>query len=244
MENLKFRAEGQCGPVDFDDFSKLTEAICTALERTYRASKSETGRFPRYEITQIEYGSVDWTVTPVDQAGVLEEFLSVIHQLFRGSLPRIELTGSDIRKFRQIAAPLKSRTKKIQIGDIPINSQFERNCDRLLASAPQSIGTVTGRVEGVNIHKGNFVRVYPEGEDRGIRCYFSNEQYPLLWSVMGKRVRITGLVTRNPTGIGVDSVRDIDDDIVELGEESDLPPLMGLFGLFAKSPTSIGEDWQ
>ncbi len=154
----------------------------------------------------------------------------------RRELP-IRLTAEDVRSLKKLADPLKSNTTQILVGDIPIDTEFTAGCDLILLNAPRSLGQAIGRLEGLNTHDQYFFRIYPTGTNRGAQCFFAQEKYDEVYANMRKRVRVEGLIHRDPDGIGIDRITEI--SLIEsLPEDSQLPTMASLL-VFSRIIPSI-----
>ncbi|MGB7328204.1 MAG: hypothetical protein WBD31_25235, partial [Rubripirellula sp.] len=90
-------------------------------------------------------------------------------------------------------------------------------------------------LDGLNVHARNFFRLYPEGQDRGVECSFDPSLFKVVHAAVGHRVRVSGLIVRDPNGVTISSVGKVT-EVTTLPPASELPPLSSLFGLFKNSP--------
>ncbi len=117
---------------------------------------------------------------------------------------------------------------------VAIDDDFRRAVDELIGGEVQSLGTVTGRLDGLTVHSANLAYLYP-GDGTTIACEFADSALAAVKAALKKRVRITGLLTRR-----LNSNRPVKVRIVELEElplNSDLPLFSSLVG---SSPGAAG----
>lgn len=242
MSTLTFKltdkSNGACDFADLADFSaKLTES----LRRVHRTEVAK-GKLPRFRIRRLEIGSA--VVGLSGDAFSIEGFVETVVSIRNRQRPRLPFTGDDIRVLRSMADPLDSHTKSIEInGQVPIDDQFRSGCDYLLDHVPKSFGQAIGRNDGLNIHAQKYFRIYPEGVNRGAQCYFPAEFMDTVLGSIGKRVRVEGLIHRNPDGTGVDRITDLR-ALEVIPESADLPPLSSLFGMFANTSLDLCKGWE
>jgi len=243
MKSLIFKLNGKGGaPVDLEDFSVFSTALQEVLRRTYR-SIEPTANLPRYKIQKLEIGSAICECGS-DTSGevVFDNVLEAVQAIRHKNTPRFKFTSNDLRAYKKLTGPLASYTESIELSDVPIDQAYREGCEWLLANAPHSVGQSIGRLEGVNIHKQKFFRIYPEGIDRGAECYYPESLHSKVLSSIGKRVCVEGLVHRDPDGIGLDRITKIK-EITVLPENDEVPSLMRLFGLFQEQPVDVAAGW-
>lgn len=76
---------------------------------------------------------------------------------------------------------------------------------------PFAFGSVTGKVETLSRRGRLRVVLYDHIFDQAINCYFQEDQQSLMRDIWGKRVTITGMVSRNPDNGKAIEVRKITD---------------------------------
>lgn len=248
MALLNLRINGLNDPrADFADVAEFCDALTECLRRVYRSRNPGFSALPRYRVQNAGIGSLTLDLAG-DEVGeqVAAETVDTVSRIRHRERPSIQLTGDDVRAFRKLARPLESNTKSIEIGDVPIDARFVSGCDFLLSESPKSYGEMVGRLDGMNVHNRNSFRLYPEGETRGAECFFPDELYEKVHSLMRRRVRVAGLIQRDPDGVGVDSISQIS-SVDPLPEANELPSLQSLIGIFAKQPLSrefLDSGWE
>ena len=244
MDKLEFYLQGkeQKG-YDFADLAVFSTNLTEALRRIHRIYEPGQTRIPRFEIVALELGSYRSTLAS-SGAGALAiaGLIASIGAIREHQVPKLRLTGDDIRALKQLAEPLERQTSMIRIENIPIDNEFVSGCDSILKNAPKSFGQAIGRIEGMNIHRSNVFRLYPLDANKGTECYFDENMYDKVISYMNKRVRVEGLIHRDPDGIGIDKITQLT-VIEKLPENSELPTMSSLFGAFKDTNLDIGSGW-
>lgn len=243
MATLKFKLEGRESSCDYGDFCQLASEISDLLRRLFRRRNPGNNPTPRFEISQLKTGSAICEIL-AEESGALSivDFVSTINAIRNREAPDLRVTNDDIRAFKKLADPLFSHSERLDINGISISPTFKEDCDWLINSVPASFGQLTGRLEGMLVHVRQYFRLYPEGQDRGVECYFEDALYEKVHAAMKMRVRVTGLIHRDPDGIGIDRVKKVS-DIEPLQEDRDLPTFCSLMGLFEKNPVNLGAGW-
>lgn len=245
METLEFYLKGKgSGSCDLADLGAFCVQLNEALKHAHRAKEPGTGKLPKYELTDVEIASFrGFLHAGASGALAIATLVSSLGAIRSGEKLPVPVTSDDIRTFRKLAEPLGSNTEAIIVGNVPIDMKFVAQCDALLAASPKSLGQATGRLEAVSTHSASQFRLYPFNSDRGIVCYFDEQFYDDVIANMRKRVRVSGLVHRNPDGIGIDRVTNIT-KIEKVPENNELPTLASLFGRFADRPIDVAGGWE
>lgn len=245
MDKFEFYLKGkEQNGYDFADLAVFATNLTEALRRVHRIYEPRPSKLPRFEIVALELGSYR-SVLASGGAGALAilGLITSIGEIRQHQVPKLGLSGDDIRAIKRLADPLNFQTECIRIQDIPIDKVFVDGCETILKNAPKSFGQAIGRIEGMNIHRGKFFRLYPFDVDKSAECYFDDELYSRIINCMGHRVRVEGLLHRDPDGIGIDKITKIT-AIEKLPENSDLPTMSSLFGAFKDAKLDIGSGWE
>lgn len=233
MASLQYKLDGrESDRADFSDFSHFAEHLRGCLKRVHRIRRPGSGLLPKYEIADLEVGSA--LVTLQGDPESIDDLMIAIHRLRNRQLPD-DFTFEDIRAFRKLASPLDHATSAITVGQTPIDDQFVAGCDELIESATEAIGDAIGSLDGLNVHKYNFFRLYPEGQNVGVECTFDSELLEAIQSAFRKRVVVRGVIVRDPNGVTIARIKDVQ-SVTVLPDAGDLPPISDLFGLFKATP--------
>lgn len=100
-------------------------------------------------------------------------------------------TGNGVRHVRM--------TSPIIIGNPIVTRQTSAHVERILPHG-YSLGSVEGRLEGLNIHGQPTFVVYDAVTGRAVRCYFASEQLDAVKRAVGLKVIVSGNLRRDPAG--------------------------------------------
>jgi hypothetical protein len=87
---------------------------------------------------------------------------------------------------------------------VEVTGKTSDNVGKLLSIRRTSIGSVEGRLEGINIHRNLRVILYHAVTKRAVSCLFDPLQLDLVKNALGKRVVVSGELKKNLNG---DTVR-------------------------------------
>jgi hypothetical protein len=170
----------------------------------------------------------------------------VISAIRRETLPHPRFTIDDAREFKKMTDVRNSQTDGIFVQGISLDEQFIAGCDRLIENASRAFGEAVGYLDGINIHRSPWFRLYLEGQDRGVECRFANNLIADVRSCLGVRVRIRGTIVRDPNGVSIASIEDVI-DVQSMPKDDEIPNLSSLFGIFKNDPTvadSFVSEWE
>lgn len=232
MKTLTIKIDGRSGVADFGDFAAFSNAVAEALTITHRRLYPERQKRPRYNVVSLNVGSAMATLAPATNAGnVFESFVETLTDIRVGRVPHGRISSEDVRCYQKLGSVLKSRTDYATVGDVEITEDFVVKCEQLINSAPKSLGQVVGFLQGVNTHRATCFRIYPEGQNFGAECYLKNpEVFDQMMELYDKRIRLTGLVRRNPDGSGVDRIEV--DSVERMPQPGETPKLASLIGIW------------
>lgn len=243
MKKLTIKIEGRGHePADFSDFASLSQAVAESLLVTHRRLFPKQQKRPRYRIIDLHMGSAVATVAPVmDGANeFLNSYQEALSAIRNGVLPEGRVSTEHLRSYKKLAGVLDSHSKRVIIGNVEITGEFAINCDLLIERSPKSLGQVTGFLQGVNTHKRTCFRLYPEGQSYGAECYLCDDSlFQEMLKAFDKRVRLTGLIRRDPDGLGVAYVEVHSLEVMP--EPSEIPTLASLAGIWKDTPLDLDE---
>lgn len=109
-----------------------------------------------------------------------------------------------------------------------IDQDTLKNIHELTGSKEQALGSVTGNLDAITVHRANEFRVWDEYSGRPVTCRFTPDMEDEIKTFLRKRVWVNGLVYFNqagqPTAVNVDGI--------ELATpESSLPTIEEMSGL-------------
>ena len=115
-----------------------------------------------------------------------------------------------------------------QATKVAISEKLVQSIEALLGPKYQSIGSITGSLDSITVHRGHEFRVWDEDSGRPVTCTFPKEMLPTVKDVLQSRVLVHGLIQRNAQGTPV-SIRV--EGIDPLKSMSELPTIAEMSGL-------------
>jgi hypothetical protein len=238
----------ETGNVKLADFLHALNALRTALKRT---DVIESGGSPvtEWEIVALSKNSpativlearpVSTESPDLDQGGrVVARFLDYVEALSSSAEPPPELDRNSLLAFRDLAVPVRQGRIQASLTNtqrsVRIEPVIEHNVDVALAGTTVVLGSVEGRLEVINVHRGKRVfRIFPVVGPDHIDCRFSPELLETAKAAVSKTVRVYGEVkflSRDPfpTSVVADDIQ-----IVEPGPS--------LFDVRGMSPEATGD---
>ncbi len=129
-------------------------------------------------------------------------------------------TEGALEQAKRLADLLGERVSGIRVrnGSAPVTvtRQVSVNVDELIAPRLRSVGTLEGRLEGINIHAGQaYATIYDLLTGAPVRCFFRREMLQGITAAFGMRVAVLGEILSRPTGerasITISRIQPLDD---------------------------------
>lgn len=205
------------GDIRLEDFTGFCARLTSCLKRSEQIVSQRMKAQLRYRITNLKNESVGLSVEPIRprqgidlRSQVVHFFRDTIAALQRGSEIDQRIGYDDLQAFRELASPL-ARNMRVDLAGTEITTQYIANIDKLLAGAVQSLGSVSGKLERINVHDKNEFALYPPTGDCTVVCTFADSLWPAVEHALKKHVTVTGLLTFDrdkpfPTKVTVESV--------------------------------------
>ncbi len=108
-----------------------------------------------------------------------------------------------------------------------VTQSVEENINTLTKETAQEEGSIVGRLESINVHRGNEFRVWDDNTKKPVTCRFPNDLFDKAREALKQRVMIVGMTKINKLGniISV-SVTDIE----KYPSDSELPTIEDMSG--------------
>lgn len=238
---LSLKLEGQ---VTLRRLGEALEAWTDLLQEVGRnVAGSVSADAVRYVITEAKGGSFALEVRPqpakksVPSAAmprISKAITSGIRSLEQRATRPKHFTDKALVKLRDLARLTSPETPAVRVsnGDsnaIALSSRLVANVEKVLAPELESIGTVEGRLEGLNIHGKKRFFIYDPITDRQVVCAMSDRiEWQKIRDAMGKRIAATGRIQSRRTG---EKVSIIASRFEVLLDDSELPSANDVLGL-------------
>jgi hypothetical protein len=228
------------GAVRFEDFRTFCDKMAECLRRSEETVTHQAGKI-RYRLVDLHGGSAVMTLEavapkqsrttkPDRRADVLAFFKHTVAALEVSTNHDPKLTLDDLIAFRDLRARLR-RTKEVWVDQTQITFQYVANIDKILGAPIRSKGSVSGFLEGLNVHQKNEFILYPPIPGYRIVCSFPEEMFELVRSALKRNVTAIGTLFHHPDRPFPDRVHV---DQLEVHPPNDqLPTLRDLGGSFS-----------
>jgi hypothetical protein len=236
------------GPPALDDQPQLAQFLkfCGKVGRCLRIIEGrdlDERQRVRLVVADLRTGSAVMQIAALPpqrgadrRQAIVAEFRHTVRSLQNGLPISHRLTYSELRDFRTIAAPLQSGATEAWIDDVRITTQYTANIDRILEGGAKSTGSISGRLERLNVHNANEFSLFPAVSDDEILCKFPDELWGTVQQAIKRTVTVLGEMTYRPDTAFPDRVRV---ESIEIHpDDDDLPTLMDLHGLFGDECTN------
>lgn len=233
------------GATQFGEFLRFGDALLKCLKVTETAV-TDSAPAIRYEIAEMKAASAAVTLQPVrpkkgpdarkEVAGL---FLATVAAFQSGAPIDSRLrTAEALDAYRKLAMPIE-RESKVEIGTTFLTTEYIANVDKVLGQANESVGSVTGHLDGINVHNRTECSLYPISTEQRIACTFPEELFGQISAGLRKTVTVYGTQyfygdTAFPGRVHIEEIEihPPDSELPTLHQVRDLGP-WGLNGLSA-----------
>lgn len=218
MSTLRLRVEGEGKPVSFDSFVGSMNRARFMLRDVDQVISA--GRGPALEWILADLGMNSPSPVAVLESRlrsrrVDERIAEEVTGSFVGALATAEqgealpanLSDTGLDHLLKLATNLgkngAARFEAIfveQDTQATLSPASAQHVERLLVPKSRAIGSITGHLEVVSLHRGYRYSVYDAVTHRAVRCDFPEAELESVKAALGHRVMISGIVHRNVKG--------------------------------------------
>lgn len=227
------RGRGQA--VDARDFADLVSAAIECLRCLERESGSEASVY--YRLVGLELGSAVVTILPEskeDGHSTASEVATGFERGFRAlGESKIAETSFGVRtqqSFAGLQRALRRGNEAVELtgrAKHRLDSKTVSRKPRTQKQEVKSVGSVSGRVEALNIHDKMVCYVYPDSGPARITCRFTEDILDQVTAAIGRYVTVHGTIDYDSTGTFPARVAVEQIDV----HDFERPRLKDLFGL-------------
>jgi hypothetical protein len=239
------------GHVRLGDFLDELEAVKEALRQTERSMYNNRRPEVYYRIIDTSHSSPLRMVLegvpsePAPQAksrakAVVKTFTGSVGQLHRNRRPA-NLDVHALQAYKDLGVTLGRHVQRISIADergtvIPIDRAFQEKVAEVIGPDQTSMGSVSGKLEKLNVHNTSRFEIFPTVGPRRVVCNFDPSDLQNVLRAVTRYVTVTGVVRYKqwspfPHAVDMNQL-----DTHELAE--DLPSLESIRGL---APDATGD---
>lgn len=184
----------------FSDFSGMCSVLNSSLRNIERCLLNTEGKI-KYKISDLQHHSAELCIEPVlegsDNSGafdVISAFVDTIEHLEHSDAidERLDYsTYEELSKFRRF---FDRNGSQLSINGTTLTHRFVASVDELVKPVVSSYGSVSGKLEALNVHKKSTFVLYPlpEEDREKIICRFEKEQIDHVISCVNKKVTVRG----------------------------------------------------
>lgn len=189
------------GEVLFGDFRDYCGTLAHCLRRVEEVVTEKPGM--QHRIVGLASGSACLELEPVSKrdapntgVAVYRLFKETVAALQNGEKADSRLSNMDLKVFRKLAEPLNRRLTSVDISGIHLTTQFIANIDKAIGVVNiPSDGTISGRLERLNVHNRTECTLFPPVGGMPIICTFPEEMYTDIHAAFTRTVTVHGRMT-------------------------------------------------
>jgi hypothetical protein len=181
---------------------------------------------------------------PIKAAQVMQTFVTDVRALSNKKPPaRADLAM--LEAYRDLSKPLERHIQHVEIVEtknrtIPIDRAFSQNVEKVIGPDSFSFGSISGRLERVNLHNAYRFEIYPTIGPKRVKCEFKSELKEQVKRALDGYVTVSGRLrykTWDKYPHAIDA-RAID----EHKDEKRLPSLHDLRGVAPKATGAVSAE--
>lgn len=240
------------GRIRLSAFIDQLGAFLEALKETEKNLSGQDEQFVDYRVIDLSHSSPYTVVVegipkdhaPVQPAKVFTTFVSGIRSIQERKPPQ-SASLTTLRAYRNLSVPAR-RIDRFEVVPaknkiIPIDVQFTQKVDYVIGPDTYAYGTISGRLESVNLHTKLRFDIYPTVGPKKVRCIFRKDLLPKVRLALDNYITVSGRMRysawdKYPHTI---EAKDID-EIHEPNEK--LPSLRDLRGIAPHATESMSAE--
>ena len=197
-------SKGDGGHLRLSDFIDQLEAFSEALRQTERLLSGQDRASVYYKIVELSYHSpATMTIegasskdSPVKPTEVMQTFVADVRALSRKK-PPAKLDLAMLEAYRGLSRPLEKHVHQVEIIEtknkiIPIDHAFTENVDAVIGPDSFSFGSISGRLERVNLHHTYRFEIYPTVGPKRVKCDFRADLKQKVKKALDSYVTVSG----------------------------------------------------
>lgn len=246
-------SERDGGDVRLSDFIEQLEAFSEVLRQTERALSGKNSNFIYYKVVDLTHNSpativlepVARSASTVSARAVTNNFLAGVRSIRKKKAPY----GADLammQSYRALSSTAAKRNiQSVEIVEtpkkvIPIDSVFSKQVDDIIGPDIYSFGSVSGKLESVNLHNTLKFVIFPAVGPQRISCEFRPDLRAKVKAALDNYVTITGRLRYKQMDKFPYAIDAKDVDVHE--SHSDLPTLHDLRGVSSNSTEGMSAE--
>ena len=198
-------SEKDGGDVRLSDFIDQLDAFAEALRQTERALSGQSQTFIYYKVVDLTHNSPATIVleavardrSPVTPNAVTNNFINGVRSIRNKKRAPQGADLAMMRAYKALASSEKKNIQRVEIVETPskvisIDSVFSKQVEEIIGPDIYSIGSVSGRLESINLHNTLRFAIFPSIGPTRISCEFRPALRPQVKSALDHYVTISG----------------------------------------------------
>lgn len=197
-------SEKDGGDVRLSEFIEQLEAFKEALKQTERILSGSDQSSVYYKIVDLSHNSpATITLEAVSPRKALVSAAKVTGGLVSGlrgirkKKPPLNADLASLESYRKLAAQLQKNMRTIEVFEdpkkiVPIDQLFTEKVDQIIGPDSVAYGSVSGRLERVNLHNSLTFDIYPTVGPQRVRCIFRDDLKEQVRTALDRYVTVSG----------------------------------------------------
>jgi hypothetical protein len=202
-----------------EEFAKACNALQKCIEGIARCLGRSCVDAP---ITNLRYGSA--VIEVETDAEIADAFVETVASLEEGRALDDRLDYMTMKAFERFAFSVAKPNIIIGFGAQQLTSRYATNVRAALEHSQSELGSVSGRLEAVNVHGQRTFTLYPPVANERVECQFQQSQITNVLKAVSKHVTVFGTL-RYRRGKAFPSRVKVDEFVVN-PDDKDLPTLL------------------
>ncbi len=245
-------SEQDGGDVRLSEFISQLEAFSEVLRQTERALSGRSNNSIYYKVVDLTHNSpativleaVERKTATVSARAVTKNFMAGMRAIRQKKAPH-NADLAMMESYKALSAPTRQNIQRVEIVEannkvIPIDSLFSKQVDEIIGPDIYSFGSISGRLESINLHNTLKFAIFPAVGPQKLTCEFRPHLRGEVKSALDHYVTISGRLRYKQMDKFPYAIDAKDIDVHE--ENSDLPTLNDLRGISPDSTEGLSAE--
>lgn len=239
---ITIKLTGPRGPAELSDFASVVSSLRSCIKHVCRCVAGTED--VEYDIVELSYSSAALATSPVENSVPYNTLLEISKTIDRTILSLEDgqeiderLDYAAIRSFGGFSNTARKSGASLSIGRTRLTSAYVANLSSLLEPSSAALGSVTGRLEAINLHNNASFILYPPISGEEVRCDFHRDVLPRVLDAVEKNITAYGRLHYAKTKVFPTRVEVEDFEV--LPETNDLPTLLNCCGVLRTDMPAI-----
>lgn len=179
-------------PGDSTSLTDLTD-LCAGFSKCLKCLSKDLGEAKaEFKVIDLTSGSVRFSIINATIAGavVIQAATNAISAAQDGKRLDPRISNKTIDALAKIGTIAEKN--RLKVGGIELTGSYRDTLEKLAEVSHIELGSVSGKLESVSVHKNNVFTIFPPSTGEKVVCNFENQQLDVVSSAIGKRVTVHG----------------------------------------------------